>query len=124
MRSAAELKHLRAGTKAFIAANPVGLVLIPRTRLKSGTGIVFQDQDPRTEQRFCLIDQSTSRAPTPGRIQTSDGSERLIEFILLGEHDSTVEVWDYWTDASGTWEVAQVFPFNGYEVRAAVVRHA
>lgn len=124
MRSAAELKSLRAGTKAFIAANPVELDLIPRVRIKSGTGTTFQDQPARRPQTICLIDQSTARSPVPGVIQTSDGRERLTDFILLGAHDSVVELWDYWTDASGTWEVAQVFPANGYEVRAAVVRRA
>lgn len=123
MLSAAELKYQRANTKAFIAANPTELVLIPRTRIKSGTGTVFQDGDPRNPQTFKLIDQSTSSSPTPGRVQTSDGVERLIEFILLGESCAEVALWDYWTDSNGTWEVAQIFPSNQYEIRAAVVRH-
>lgn len=124
MRSAAELKALRAGTVAFIAANPVQLTLIPRKRITDGTGTRFQDQPARVEQELCLVDQSTARSPVPGLVQTSDGRERLVEWILLGRHDAAIELWDYWTDASGTWEVAQVFPANGYEVRAAVVRHA
>jgi len=124
MRSAAELKSLRAGTVAFIKANPVQLTLIPRKRISDGTGTRFQDQAARDEQELCLVDQSTARSPVPGVIQTSDGRERLVEWILLGRHDSEVELYDYWTDANGTWEVAQVFPANGYEVRAAVVRHA
>lgn len=124
MRSAAELKSLRAGTKAFIAANPVDLVLIPRSRRKTGTGTQLIDGTPRRRQRMCLIDQSTARNIIPGLIQTSDGRERLVDFILLAEHDATVEVNDYWTDSSGTWEVANLFPANGYEIRAAVVRRA
>lgn len=124
MRSAAELKSLRAGTRAFIAANPVELDLIPRKRIKTGTGTTFQDQPKRPPQTLCLIDQSTARSPVPGVVQTSDGRERLVEWILLGEHDAEVELWDYWVDANGTYEVAQIFPANGYELRAAVVRHA
>lgn len=124
MRSAAELKSLRAGTKAFIAANPVEIALIPRNRITNGAGTTFQDQPARALQTLCLIDQSTSRSPVPGVVQTSDGRERLVEFILLGEHNAKVELNDYWTDASGTWEVAQIFPANQYELRAAVVRHA
>lgn len=124
MRSAAELKSLRAGTKAFIAANPSNLALIPRTRIKSGTGTVFQDQDARPEQIVCLIDQSSTRSPQPGVVQASDGRERLVDFMLLAEHDAVVELYDYWVDSSGTWDVAQVFPANGYEIRAAVVRRA
>lgn len=124
MRRAAELKALRVGTIAFIAANPTDLALIPRKRIKTGTGTTFQDQPARKVQRLCLIDQSSARSPQPGLIQTSDGRERLVDFILLGTHDAVVELWDYWVDASGTWEVAQLFPANGYEVRAAVVRRA
>lgn len=123
MRSAAELKSLRAGTKAFIAANPTKVTLTPRVRVKSGTGTILDPQAARLPQTFCLIDQSTSSSPTPGVVQTSDGRERLADYILLAEHDAEVELWDMWTDASGTWEVAQVFPANGYEIRAAVVRH-
>jgi hypothetical protein len=124
MRSAAELKALRAGTVAFIAANPVQLTLTPRKRITSGTGTTFQNMPARNEQTLCLIDQSTTRSPSPGVVQTSDGRERLVEFVLLGRWDAKVELWDTWTDANGVWEVAQVFPDNGYELRAAVVRHA
>lgn len=124
MRSAAELKALRAQTKAFIAANPVEITLTPRTRVKSGTGVTFDDQPERAPQVLCLIDQSTSSSPTPGVIPTADGRERRVDWILLGETGAEVALYDKWTDASGTWEVVQVFPDNGYEVRAAVSRHA
>ena len=124
MRTAAELKHLRAGTEAFIKANPVDLELIPRTRIKSGTGTVFQDGPKRTQQRLCLIDQSSAKSPVPGLIQTSDGRERLADFMLLARYNDNVQLWDYWVDDSGTWEVAQIYPANGYEIRAAVVRRA
>lgn len=124
MLSAAELKAQRANTKAFIAANPSVLTLIPRVRFKSGTGVSYQDQPARPPQTFKLIDQSTSSSPTPGLVQTSDGRERLTDYIMLGEPDVEIALWDYWTDANGTWEVAQIFPPNQYEVRAAVVRRA
>ena len=124
MRSAAELRALRAGTKAFIDANAVTLILIPRLRQKSGTGTILVPQPARAPQVMRLIDQSTSSSPTPGLVQTSDGRERLIDFFLLGEYTAAVGLWDFWTDVTGTWEVAQVFPPNDYEVRAAVVRHA
>jgi hypothetical protein len=124
MTSAAELKLQRRNTAAFIDANPTTLVLIPRTRQRDGVGARFVDGNPRPPQVLRLIDQSTELSPRPGVVQTSDGRERLIDFMLLGRHDATIGLWDYWTDLNGTWEVAQVFPPNGYEVRAAVVRHA
>lgn len=124
MLSAAELKYQRANTAAFIGSNPTRIVLIPRIKTKDGAGTRWTDQPPRLQQTFKLIDQSSSFGPTPGLIRTSDGVERLMDFILIGAHDSAVALWDYWTDANGVWEIAQLFPPNQYELRAAVVRHA
>lgn len=123
MMSQAELTAQRANTAAFIAANPTVLILIPRTRQKDGSGSRFVNGEPRAPQSLRLIDQSTSRNVIPGLVQTSDGRERLVDFMLLGPYNADIRRWDYWTDASGTWEVAEIYPDNQYEVRAAVVRH-
>lgn len=122
--SATELAYQRRNTVAFIAANPVSLALIPRTRIKDGSGTRFQDGDPRATQTFRLIDQSTARNTIPGLIRASDGIERLVDFVLLGDMDAVVSLWDYWVAESGTYEVAEIYPANQYEVRAAVVRRA
>lgn len=119
-----ELRMHRVNTVAFINANPTTLVLIPRTRVTDGAGTKFQDLPARLPQVMKLIDQSAAGSPQPGLVQTSDGRERLADFVLLGRHDAIVGLWDYWTDANGTWEVAQIFPYNQYEVRALVVRRA
>jgi hypothetical protein len=124
MLAPAELKYQRENTLAFIMANPTRLELIPRVRVKDGTGTRFVDQAPRESQQLRLIDQSTARNTIPGMVQTSDGRERLTDFILLGTHDAEIDLWDYWVDATGTLEVAQMFPWNQYEVRASVVRRA
>jgi len=124
MFSQAELKIHKANTKAFIATNPSVLQLIPRTRIKDGSGTRFMNGTPRDPQTFKLIDQSTSRNTIPGKIRTSDGVERLIDYILLAESDALVELWDYWADSDGTWEVGEIYPSNQYEIRAAVVRRA
>lgn len=119
-----ELAVQIANTIAFIAANPTELTLIPRKRIKDGQGARFEDQPPRVMQVVRLIDQSTSRNTWPGIVQTSDGRERLTDFILLAPPDAIVEVNDYWKNTSGTWEVAEVYPSNQYELRAAVVKRA
>lgn len=124
MLSPAELNAEIANTVAFIAANPSSIVLIPRTRIKDGRGTRFQEHEPRPAQILRLIDQSTSRNTWPGMVQTSDGKERLTDFILLGAPTVVVKLWDYWTDADGVLEVAEIYPSNQYEFRAAVVRHA
>lgn len=123
-RSDAETKSLRHNTSAFIAANPSMIALIPRTRVKSGTGIAWIDEDARPVQVLRLIDQSSSRSPTPGVVVSSDGQERKAEYQLLGTWDSEIGLYDYWISPEG-WrhEVAQLLPYNGYEVRVLVVRY-
>jgi hypothetical protein len=122
MLSTAELNAQIANTVAFIGANPMVVVLTPRTKIKDGRGTRFQNGENRAPQTVRLIDQSTSRNTWPGIVQTSDGRERLVDFILLGAPGTVVKVWDFWKDDDGTWEVAEVYPSNQYELRAAVVR--
>jgi hypothetical protein len=124
MLAPAELKAQRNNTLAFIAANPTTITLIPRTKFKDGSGVTLVNGTPRAPQSLRLIDQSTARNIWPGLIQTSDGRERLVDFMLLGPHDAVIQIWDYWTDSQGILEVAEIFPWNQYEVRAAVVRRA
>lgn len=123
MLAPGELALQIANTVAFIAANPTALALTPRTKHKDGTGVRWVEGEPRPAQTLRLIDQSTSRNTWPGLIQTSDGRERLTDFILLGAPDVVVELWDFWLDEKGRiYEVAEIYPSNQYELRAAVVR--
>lgn len=124
MLAPGELAVQIANTIAFINANPSIVILTPRTRVKDGSGTRFQNGEPRPPQTVRLIDQSTSRNTWPGMVQTSDGRERLTDFILLAAPDAIVRLWDYWVDADGTFEVAEIYPSNQYEIRAAVVRRA
>lgn len=122
----AELEANVRNTIAFIAANSVSLILIPRTKTKDGTGLHYTDGAPRPPQTLRLIDQTPpgAQSPSPGLVQAADGRERLADFILLGPPDAIIRVDDYWRGADGTYEVTELFPFNGYEVRAKVTRHA
>ena len=124
MLAPAELALQIALTKAFVATNPTTVRLTPRTKTKDGTGVHFVNGEMRVPQTFKLCDQSTARNTWPGKVQTSDGVERLVDWILVAAPDVIVKVNDFWVDADGTWEVAELFPSNQYEVRAAVVRRA
>lgn len=120
---AGELSLQKSMTQWFIDANPMEIILIPRTRQSDGRGSRLVDGPPRAPQVFRLIDQSTARNTIPGKVQTSDGVERLVDFILLGMPGVSVELFDYWVDGE-TYEVTEIYPDNQYEVRAAVVRRA
>ena len=115
----------RRNTARFIAANPSNIRLIPRVRVKDANGMAWVDETPRPLQTVRLIDQSGSVRPFPGIVPTAlpGGSQRKVEFLLLGKYDAQVRIGDYWTDLQGVrWEIEELLPYNGYEVRATVVR--
>jgi hypothetical protein len=121
---AAELEVHRSNTRYFISVNPTSLVLIPRTRVISSTGVTLVDGAPRAAQIVRLIDQSSTSGPQPGEARASDGKQRTVQYQLLGEHDAVWGLYDHWRDAQGVhWEIADMIPDNGYERRARVVRY-
>lgn len=119
-----ELRLHRRQTKAFIDANPIVLALIPRVVVNSGTGQQMLDQQQRPEQTFRLIDQTRTFGPEPGTVLASDGQQRKASFQLLGEHGAVIGLYDYWIDSDNIrFEVGNLIPDNGYEVRAQVIRY-
>lgn len=118
--TAAELATQRLLTNQFIAANPSVLTLIPRERVKTGSGVKWDDQDPRPVQVGRLIDLSGTAT-----LVTADGRQRQQTFQLLLPWDGEVGLYDYWNDSEGIrHEVSDLLPDNGYERRATVVRYA
>lgn len=115
-----ELAILRDQTTYFIAANPVDLILNPVFHEKTSTGGSRRiNLPPRPVQRLRLISMSASQKPT----LTDDGIEREIDLTLLGEWDAQIDVNDWWRDGEGLlYEVIEMVPYNGYEVRALVVK--
>lgn len=119
-----ELEAQRRITKAFIAAHPVQVVLIPRLLTKTATGTKLVDQAARPAQTVRLIDQSAAGGTTPGVVKAADGQQRKVEFQMLGAWNVDFGLYDYWLDDAGLrLEVAELLPFNGYERRAQVVRY-
>lgn len=121
MSNASELVFQKQITRWFIDSDPSMITLIPRAKVATGSGgNQLVDQPPRPAQKFKLITMSDSTRPTP----TADGVERLIDFTLLGEVGTVVAINDYWRDNDGTrYEVVELVPDNGYEVKALVTKH-
>lgn len=116
-----ELQLLRDQTEWLIAANPVDLVVHPVKRQKTGGGGVALIPLPaRPRQRLRLISMSFSQKPTI----TDNGIEREIDLTLLGPWDAQLDIGDNWRDGEGLhYEVVEMVPYNGYEVRALVVKN-
>lgn len=118
-----ELAVNRENTRAFIAAHPLTLALIPTIRVKSGTGgIQLASGSPRVAQVLRLIEAPSAYGNSPGLIEAADGRQRRVTYQLLGEYTATIEVGDYWLDANGVrYEVVELLPYNDYERRGQVV---
>ncbi len=123
MQDPMELFVNRLNTKAFIDADPTTITLTPRIAARAPTGGVIQtDGTPRAPQVFHLIMQSPAGSSIEQR--TDDGTERQVDYVLLGEWDAAVAVGDWWEDALGNrWEVRALIPTNNYETRAVVEAH-
>jgi hypothetical protein len=120
---AEELRINRINTAAFIAADALSLTLQVRGSVRTPSGAYASEAQPeRPEQTFKLIMQSPAGSSIEQR--TEDGTERQVDYILLGEWDAEVEVGDYWDDEDDQrWEVKAIIPRNGYETRAVVEAH-
>jgi hypothetical protein len=115
-----ELEAHRKNTEWFMAWNPYPVILIPRERVKTGSGSKWVDGEPRVVQTMRLIPQSETAAP----LTTADGKVRSITHVLLGRWDADVAIGDHWTDTIGsTFEVIDVSTPNGYETKALIEMH-
>lgn len=110
-------------TRAFVAADPVTISLTPRTLVPDGEGgSVRTPQTPRAPQVFTLIEPGNSGFQQP--ISDDTGEQYTIEFMLLGDPDVVMERNDVFTYENQDYQIREIMPFNGYERRAVVIRHA
>jgi hypothetical protein len=117
---AIELEIHRANTLAFIAAKPTSVTLIPiasKTRKPSG-GYTVTDGTARDPQQMRIIELGARGEPATVKLQ--DGTEREVNFWLLGAHDAAVAIGDHWTEGVRVWEIGDIIRDNQYEVRALV----
>lgn len=115
------LEAQRKVTAAFIADDPTTAALVPVTRVRTASGgFTNQDQPPRTPQTFKLSLLAYDQRPTI----TLAGVERRADFHLIGPHDMTSDVGDWWGDPEGTWyEIVGFTEGWDYMTKAFVVRH-
>lgn len=118
-----ELEVNRANTKAFIDADPVSVVFERKDKESDGEGGyvwgegVLPAPEPQTMR---LIPQSDSMPV----IQTPDGFQRTPGYVLLGEWNSSMEIWDYFTIGTTKYQIVSpirpVHTDNAYEKKGDV----
>lgn len=114
-----ELELQVANTAAFIAVEPVDLVLIPRARVSDGAGgFRLTTGTPREPQTFRMLPRN-DKVP---EVQTADGKTAQPEFTLLGMPGIECDRYDTFEFDGRTWEVAQVHMRPAYEWKGDVVR--
>lgn len=124
MSIAGELALNKRNTRAFISARPSALALIPQLRVKTASGgFKYEDLPARASQTLRLIEQASAYGNSPGLLQSSDGKQRRVQFQLLGDWSAVIGVYDYWVSGGMRFEVAELLPFNGYEVRGQVIQY-
>lgn len=117
----------RRQTRWFIDEAPVKLTLTPRVKVSNHSGgWRWLEGDPKDPQRFTLIAQDVTDAALipPALMSQASGENQVAEYVLVGMHDANISIGDFWSDDEARYEVVYVFPRNGYEVRAGVVRDA
>lgn len=115
-----ELQILRDQTEWFIAYKPIDLILTPARPVKTSSGAMQkQNLAARPVQRLRIISMYYTQKPT----FTDDGVEREIDLTLLGPWDAQMDINDWWRDGEGLlYTIVEMVPYNGYEVRALVVK--
>lgn len=114
-----ELVMHRRITAEFISASQVVLALTPRSRVRTASGgWTWVTGTTRPLQNFKLIEPREPASP----ITTADGVVRRIDFEILGNWNAVMEVGDVFNYDGAQWEIIELYPFNGWEMRGVVVR--
>ena len=111
--SAFEAAVNQRNTKAFVDADPTWLTLITSTEVWHGGSKRMVDGAARTPQPFKIIYQGGDQIVT-----TSDGTTKKLDFVLVGYHNASVAVGDHWKEGKQTYQITEIEPWNGYEVKA------
>lgn len=119
---AKEIEQNRTLTDIFIEFDPTDVVLIPRTTQRTASGGTRTvDGTPRDLQRVKLVYGGNTGAGRAGIIETGDGRQRMFSYIMVMRWDAEVAPGDHFTDpAEQDWEVEEVLPYNGYEIKATL----
>lgn len=112
-------------TRAYVRSNAVNIRMTSYTRHQDDQGSWrYLRGDDRFTQPFRLIESGQPGSNAARSVTGVDGISRVIEFELLGDHCADLRLYDRFILNGDEFEVIEVWPDNGYEKRASVVRLA
>lgn len=116
-----ELAVQRKLTRWFIREDPKDIILVPRVKMPTASGgFRWEEMPPRAVQTVKFVEPPVTPADP---VITADGQQREVSFLLVLEHDAVIGEYDIFEALGYTWEIIQLYHFNGYERRAAVARY-
>lgn len=123
MLSPIELRVERRNTTAYIARAPITVTLVKSSKVRqAGGGWKYVDGDPKAPQTVTLILQTAGALSNDvAPLAAGDGRNLTLNYIMVGEWNADIEEGDKFTLNGREARVQYLLPYNGYEVRAAVV---
>ena len=120
-----EVTALRSQTKAFIDKDPSTIALIAVTQTSDGKGGKKRSwpvANIKLGQVFRLIPRSSTNDRVR-QVNGSDGKLSVVEFVLLGEHDSDMERFDRFSLDGEEYEIADIHrSTSDYQRKGDVIR--
>lgn len=112
-------------TRAYVRQNSVNVRMTSYNRQQDDQGSWrYVRGGDRFTQSFRLIESGQPGSNAARSVTGVDGISREVEFELLGEHCADLRLYDRFSLNGDQFEVIEVWPDNGYETRASVVRLA
>jgi hypothetical protein len=112
------LETNRQLTAWFINQDPTIVVFTPHHEEFSG-GAKKMVTDPDREAQIVKFIYPGG----DGIVITADGTTRRFDFIIVGEFDAEIEMWDSFDRWGNHYVVESIMPYNGYEVKVAGTSH-
>jgi len=112
-------------TREYIKLSPLHVRMTSYERLDDDMGgWRYIRGEQRYTQTFRLIENSQAGSNAAVVSINVDGVVREIEFLLLGDYCADIRLHDRFEKDGDEFQVVEIWPDNGWEKRASVIRHA
>lgn len=110
-------------TRAYIKQKQTLVFFTPYSKVENDTGgWKYQKGMIKIQEAIRIVEITNQSGGPLGVVETLDGLERQIQFQILAEYKSQMALHDRFIVDGVEYEVVQMWPDNGWEKRASVVR--